>query len=175
MGEIIFKNQTPETLSGELEVKRQKRKLKLKMESFKLPSDHIFKINQTPETFSTELKIKRIRPGNYQPNNYQHKFKLGIKRSNSLSNKSQQKTKFKNNQTPKTFFDRANSKHCRSLNSLEVMQQTIYQPQIVKETKLDSSTQTSGKNYADITLPSNCGVNAGIWDLQPKDFSRYRL
>ncbi|CAG8666316.1 3970_t:CDS:1 [Dentiscutata erythropus] len=172
MGKSIFKNQTPETVSNELEVKRQKQECKLEMESFKLPSDQIFKIIQTPKTYSTELKIKRIKPGNY---NYQHKLKLGIKRSNSLPNKPQQKTKFKNNQTPKTFLDRAISKHCRSLSSLEVMQQTIYQPQIVKETKLDSSTQTSGKNYADITLHSNRGVNAGLWDLQSKDFSRYRL
>ncbi|CAG8478158.1 5962_t:CDS:1 [Gigaspora margarita] len=176
MGKIIFKkHKTPETLFTELEVKRHKQELKLGMKSIKLPSDNIFKNNQTPKTYSTELKIKHIKPGNYQPNNYQHKFKLGITRSDSLPRKTQQKTKFKTNQTPKTFFDRTISKHCRSSSNLDVIQQKINPPQLVKETKVDSSTQTSGKNYADI-LQSNRRVNPDILDtLQFQDISRFRL
>ncbi|CAG8452540.1 18115_t:CDS:1 [Gigaspora rosea] len=115
------------------------------MESIKLPSDNIFEDYQTPKKYSTELKIKRIKPGNYQPNNYQHKFKLEIIRLDSLSSKIQQLTKFKTNQTLKTFFDRTISKHCHLSSNLDVIQQTINPPQIVKETKVDSSTQTSGK------------------------------
>ncbi|CAG8795285.1 4386_t:CDS:1 [Gigaspora margarita] len=176
MGKIIFKQlKTPDTLFTELEVKRHKQELKLGMNSIKLPSDNIFKNNQTPKTYSTELKIKRIRPGNYQTNNYQHKFKLGVTRSDSLPSKTQQKTNFKINQTPETFFDRTISKHCRSSSNLDVIQQTINPPQHVKETKLDSSTQTSGKNYTDI-LQSNHRVNDGILDtLQFQDINRFRL
>ncbi|CAG8728616.1 5602_t:CDS:1, partial [Racocetra fulgida] len=91
-----FKNQTPETLSTELEIKHLKQKLKRDnyMKNSKIKENgggFKFKINQTPESFKNELEfknelvIKRINPNNYQLKNYQHKFRPEIKHSNSLS------------------------------------------------------------------------------------------
>ncbi|CAG8579023.1 22180_t:CDS:1 [Racocetra persica] len=161
-----FKNQTPKTLSTELEIKRLKQELKrdnyMKNLKIKENGGFRFKINQTPESFKNELEIKRINPNNYQLKNYQHKFRPGIKRSNSLSSK----------------LNRCNipipSLSC-TISSREAMQQTINLPQIlpqtVEDTKENSYMQPSGKNYVNASLHSNRNVIPELFDTS-QDFSR---